>query len=187
MDKIVDHVIDAKSKDLPFSVLDKAFDTPPNENNFKKYLNEVNKRHFRMTLSMHDYKYFSTWGTTVSELIKFYGNNPDAMCTLIHNLGEDVISGVAASLHDDRPDVIHYNCFGYVKWKLKASDQETREEYKDKVFEITLEPNQVIYIKGMTLHETTPLTKRGSLIFRSFTDIFYKNETEDMVNYENSK
>jgi len=98
------------------------------------------------------------------------------------------IEKVHASLHPDQSDVVHLCCYGRVEWTLV--DSEKKKEYK-----VILEPGDVLYMRGFTLHETKPLSVRGSLIFMNLsyeefpdylTDSF-KSEEEAQEFYKQQK
>ncbi len=72
------------------------------------------------------------------------------------------INKVHASLHPDQADIVHLCCYGKVEWLL--IDPEDRKEYR-----VVLEPGDFLYIRGFVLHETIPLSNRGSLIFTNLS------------------
>ena len=90
-----------------------------------------------------------------------YGN-PVNVYNSIMQTNEYSIGKVHASLHCDQSDVVHLCAYGRVEWLL--IDPEDKAEYT-----IILEPGDFLYFRGFVLHETTPLSNRGSLIFMNLS------------------
>lgn len=189
IDKIVRHVLESKLQDLPFAVLKNAMDKEITSENFLKYYNDKNNdnvKNFddlfsletRPDLLEEDYHYFEGWDKVVRNLSKLYGNT-DQYYTSIMQTGLWRIGQIHAQLHNDVSDVVHLNCFGRVQWLLiDPFDTEKTEHI------VILEPGDLLYMRGWTLHETTPLSSRASLIFMNLP---YYPLPEDLSFLENQK
>ena len=171
--KIVQHILEAKMQDLPFSVLKNAVEFSYGPEDFLKYCNYYHRdrgkplddfqdscnRNTREDIKDDDLVYFPGWSKVVKDLAKLYGNTDTYYLSLMQT-GEIASDRIHATLHNDQSDVVHINCFGTVNWLLIDPFDESKTEHR-----ITLEPGDLLYMRGWTLHETTPLTERGSLIF----------------------
>jgi hypothetical protein len=168
--KIVQAILEAKLQDLPFYVLKNGIDWQVTEKDFLNYSNYYHKeiletfdkscrRNTREDISNDDLRYFPDWSMTVKELSKLYGNTDTYYLSLMQT-GDVHNKSVHAVLHNDQSDVVHINCFGKVEWLLIDPYDESKTEHR-----VILESGDVLYMRGWTLHETTPLTPRGSLIF----------------------
>lgn len=156
-------VLEAKLKNLPFAVLKGGVKGIFTKEHFDKYNEHIKNDYYsqsyrsRAVIEEEDLKFFPMWYQIQKALIKIYGN-PTKPYNSIMQTGEAVIGKVHASLHRDRSDVVHLCCYGTVEWLLV--DVEKKEEHR-----ITMEPGDVLYMRGYTLHETVPLSVRGSLVF----------------------
>lgn len=164
--KISEHILKAKIKDEPFSVLRKAVETPPTKENFEFYINNFTSGSQSRIEIPHTHLYhFPIWLTIREDLVKIYGNINTDHNSLLKTEDEDV-EKIWASLHNDLSDVVHLNCYGKVEWLLidpqEIKPGKTISEIGKKVI---LEPGDLLYMRGRTLHETKPLSERGSLIF----------------------
>ena len=169
--KIVKHILEAKLQDLPFSVLKNSIDFEITPEMFLDYCNSIfldekitdwNRNCFRSqrpSIEESGLKYFPGWVDVVKDLSRLYGNNNSYYLSLMQT-GDKSINTTHALLHNDEADVIHINCFGNVEWTLVDPKDINQTEHK-----VILEPGDLLYMRGMTLHETFPLTRRGSLIF----------------------
>ena len=159
-------------EDLPFSVLKNSIEWKADQEDFLRYCNyyyraeggsktfeESCDRNTRVDISSDDLTYFPGWSTVVKDLSKLYGNTDTYYLSLMQT-NESIVNNVHATLHNDQSDVVHINCFGRVNWLLIDPFGENKTEHR-----ITLEPGDLLYMRGWTLHETTPLSARGSLIF----------------------
>jgi hypothetical protein len=169
--KIVKHVLEAKLQDLPFSVLKNSIDFEITPEMFLDYCNSIYLdekitdwdrscwRSPRQTIDFNTLTHFPEWKSIVKDLSRLYGNIDTYYLSLMQT-GDKSINTVHAGLHNDSADVIHINCFGRVEWTLVDPNDIDLTEHK-----VILEPGDLLYMRGMTLHETFPLTRRGSLIF----------------------
>ena len=169
--KIVKHILEAKLQDLPFSVLKNSIDFEITPEMFLDYCNSIfldekitdwNRncwRSPRPSIEESGLKYFPGWDKVVKDLSRLYGNSNSYYISLMQT-GDKSINTTHASLHNDTADVIHINCFGNVEWTLVDPNDINQTEHK-----VILEPGDLLYMRGMTLHETLPLSRRGSLIF----------------------
>jgi len=165
-DEISKHVLETKIKDLPFSVLRKAVKNPPTKEDFLNYINENNMAEkSRIDISHKDLYLFPILKDIRENLAKIYGNISTDYNSLMITREYDV-NKTWASLHDDISDVVHLNCYGTVEWLLANPEEfgsgKSIETIGQKVI---LEPGDVLYMRGRTLHETKPLSERGSYIF----------------------
>ena len=156
-------VLEAKLKNLPFAVLKSGIKNTYTKEDFDKYNTYAGNDFYsesyksRSVIKEADLKFFPMWDEIQKALIKIYGN-PTSPYNSIMQTGEYVVGKIHASLHLDRSDVIHMCCYGTVEWLL--IDTENKKEHR-----ITMEPGDVLYMRGYTLHETVPLSVRGSLVF----------------------
>lgn len=162
-------VLEAKLKNLPFAVLKAGSQNGYDQEIFNTYKKYVNSDKARVPIENENLKFFPGWEEIQRELIKVYGN-PTKVYNSLQQTNEHSINKVHASLHCDQSDVVHLCCYGRVKWLL--IDPEDKKEYT-----IILEPGDFLYFRGFVLHETTPLSNRGSLIFMNlpyeeFPDLF---------------
>ena len=158
-------------QDLPFFVIKDSVDFQYGPEDFLKYSNYLHKnkpvdnfldsclRNTRDPIADKDLSYFPDWSQTVLALRKLYGNVDTHYLSLMQTSKPYSIQ-VHATLHNDQSDVVHTNCFGRVEWLLIDPFDENKTEHR-----VILEPRDTLYMRGWTLHETTPLTERGSLIF----------------------
>jgi hypothetical protein len=177
--KIVKHVLEAKIQDLPFSVLKNSIDFEITPEMFLDYCNYIyidekitdwNRscwRSPRLSIEDSDLKYFPGWDKVVKDLSRLYGNINNYYISLMQT-GDKSINTTHALLHNDEADVIHINCFGRVEWTLVDPNDINQTEHK-----VILEPGDLLYMRGMTLHETFPLSRRGSLIFMTLPLVIY--------------
>jgi hypothetical protein len=195
INKIVEHILQAKMQDLPFSVLKNSVEFSYGPEDFLKYSNYHHRdkgkaldsfqdscnRNTREDIKDDDLNYFPGWSTVVKDLAKLYGNTDTYYLSLMQT-GETFANRVHATLHNDQSDVVHINCFGKVDWLLMDPFDENKTEHR-----ITLEPGDLLYMRGWTLHETTPLTERGSLIFMNLPyvqipkDLDKENQRRDVM------
>jgi len=156
-------VLEAKLKNLPFAVLKSGIKNTYTKEDFDRYNIYVGNDFYsenyksRSVIKEKDLGFFPIWDKIQKDLIKIYGN-PTKPYNSIMQTGDHVVGKIHASLHHDRSDVIHMCCYGTVEWLLV--DVEKKEEHR-----ITMEPGDVLYMRGYTLHETVPLSVRGSLVF----------------------
>jgi hypothetical protein len=156
-------VLEAKLKNLPFAVLKSGIKNTYTKEDFDRYNIYVGNDFYsenyksRSVIKEKDLGFFPIWDKIQKDLIKIYGN-PTKPYNSIMQTGDHVVGKIHASLHQDRSDVIHMCCYGTVEWLLV--DVEKKEEHR-----ITMEPGDVLYMRGYTLHETVPLSVRGSLVF----------------------
>jgi hypothetical protein len=156
-------VLEAKLKNLPFAVLKSAIKNTYTKEDFDRYNTYVGNDFYsesyksRSVIKEKDLGFFPIWHKIQEDLIKIYGN-PTKPYNSIMQTGDHVVGKIHASLHHDRSDVIHMCCYGTVEWLLV--DVEKKEEHR-----ITMEPGDVLYMRGYTFHETVPLSVRGSLVF----------------------
>lgn len=170
-------VLESKLKNLPFAILKKAVPNPPQKDDFNAYKKYINKDLSRIQIEKENLEFFPEWNGIQKALTKIYGNPPNVYNSLMQT-NEYSINKVHASLHCDQSDVIHLCCYGSVEWLL--IDPEDKEEYR-----ITLEPGDVLYMRGFVLHETTPLSSRGSLIFMNLSyDDFPEPDHSDLTDEE---
>ena len=188
--EICKHVLRAKIDDLPFSVFKNAVKNPPDKDRFDSYMQKfTDGTRFRVEIPYENMYYFPVWKSIREELVRIYGNiNTDY--NSLHQTGRDAIGRIWASLHDDVADVIHLNCYGRVEWLL-ADPQEfgpgkTIETIGQKV---TLGPGDLLYMRGRTLHETRPLSERGSLIFMNmpYSGGIGAPDPDDILNLERQR
>lgn len=184
--KIVKHILEAKINDLPFSILKNSLDSEITPDIFMEYCNfqynenitDWNKNCFRSpreTIDSNTLTHFPEWKSIVKDLSRLYGNIDTYYLSLMQT-GDKSINTVHAGLHNDTADVIHINCFGRVEWTLVDPNDLTQKEHK-----VILEPGDMLYMRGMTLHETLPLSRRGSLIFMTLplnTDYGFISENQ---------
>ena len=156
-------VLEAKLKNLPFAVLKSGIKNTYTKEDFDRYNIYVGNDFYsenyksRSVIKEKDLGFFPIWHKIQEDLIKIYGN-PTKPYNSIMQTGDHVVGKIHASLHHDRSDVIHMCCYGTVEWLLV--DVEKKEEHR-----VTMEPGDVLYMRGYTLHETVPLSVRGSLVF----------------------
>ena len=182
-------------QDLPFSVLKNSISFKVTPEDFLEYSNyhhrekkqkiknfdDSCKRNTREDISNEDLTYFPGWSEIVNDLAKLYGNTDTYYLSLMQT-GESFVNKVHATLHNDQSDVVHINCFGTVNWLLMDPFDKNKTEHR-----ITLEPGDLLYMRGWTLHETTPLTERGSLIFMNLPyvqipkDLDKENQRRDVL------
>lgn len=182
-------------QDLPFSVLKNSVDFKYGPEDFLKYSNyyhrekgqdaasfeESCRRNTREDIADDDLNYFPGWSGVVKDLSKLYGNTDTYYLSLMQT-GSTFADRVHATLHNDQSDVVHINCFGNVDWLLIDPFDETKTEHR-----ITLEPGDLLYMRGWTLHETTPRSERGSLIFMNLPyvqipkDLDLKNQRDNVL------
>jgi len=164
--EISKHVLEAKIKDSPFSVLKNAVKNPPTKKDFDYYIdNYTSGQATRIDIPHKDLRLFPVWQTIREDLVKIYGNIETDYNSLMRTQGGD-IGKIWASLHDDVSDVVHLNCYGRVEWLL-VNPQEVGpgKSISEIGKRVILEPGDLLYMRGRTLHETIPLSERGSLIF----------------------
>jgi hypothetical protein len=184
-------VLESKLKNLPFGILKAGVQHGYPEENFNNYKKHVGDQESRVAIKQEDLSFFPGWNEIQKELTKIYGNPTNVYNSLMQT-NEYSINKVHASLHCDPSDVIHLCCYGSVDWLL--IDPEDKAEYR-----ITLEPGDFLYMRGYVLHETTPLSNRGSLIFMNLSyeefpdqitgsfknekerEAFYKKQREDFL------
>lgn len=156
-------VLEAKLKNLPFAVLKGGVKNVFKKEHFDRYNQHIGNDYYsesyrsRSAIKEEDLKIFPMWYQIQKALARIYGN-PGNTYSSIMQTGEHAIGKVHASLHRDRSDVVHLCCYGTVEWLLV--DVELKQEFR-----ITMEPGDVLYMRGYTLHETIPLSDRGSLVF----------------------
>ena len=184
--KIVKHILESKINDLPFSILKNSLDSEITPDMFMEYCNSLynenitdwNRNCFRsprQTIDFNTLTHFPEWKLIVKNLSRLYGNIDTYYLSLMQT-GDKSINTVHAGLHNDNADVIHINCFGRVEWTLVDPNDLTQKEHK-----VILEPGDMLYMRGMTLHQTLPLSRRGSLIFMTLplnTDYDFNFETQ---------
>jgi hypothetical protein len=162
-DNITKLVLEAKLNNQPFAVLKGGVKNVFTKEHFDKYNEHIKNDYYsgtyrsRAVIKDEDLNFFPMWYQIQKALIKIYGN-PTQPYNSIMQTGEHAIGKVHASLHRDRSDVVHLCCYGTVEWLLV--DVEKKEEHR-----ITMEPGDVLYMRGYTLHETVPRSHRGSLVF----------------------
>ncbi len=138
----------------------------------------------RQTIEADHLNYFPEWKIIVKDLSKLYGNIDTYYLSLMQT-GEKSINTIHAGLHNDSADVVHINCFGQVEWTLVDPNDVDQKENK-----VVLEPGDMLYMRGMTLHQTIPLTKRGSLIFMTLplnTDYNFSTDNQKEMLLEGIK
>ena len=184
--KIVKHILESKINDLPFSILKNSLDSEITPDMFMEYCNSLydenitdwNRNCFRsprQTIDFNTLTHFPEWKLIVKDLSRLYGNIDTYYLSLMQT-GDKSINTVHAGLHNDNADVIHINCFGRVEWTLVDPNDLNQKEHK-----VILEPGDMLYMRGMTLHQTLPLSRRGSLIFMTLplnTDYDFNFETQ---------
>jgi hypothetical protein len=173
-------VLEAKLKNLPFAVLKKGVQNIFTEKDFDKYNEYIAKTtseeaKTRVVIEEANLKFFPMWDEIQKALTKIYGN-PTTPYNSLMQTWENRIGKVHARLHGDTSDVVHLCCYGTVEWLL--IDRENKNQHR-----ITMEPGDVLYMRGFTLHETVPLTSRGSLIFMNlpledYPEPVFKTEEE---------
>lgn len=154
---IVKLVLESKIKNLPLGILRNAVPHAPTEKHLDSYKEYVKNNGSRVAIKSEDLHFFPEWEGIQRHLTKMYGNAVDVYNSLMQT-NELSVNKIHASLHADQSDVVHLCCYGRVDWIL--IDPEDKKEYN-----ITLEPGDVMYMRGFVLHETIPLSPRGSLIF----------------------
>lgn len=174
-------VLEAKLKDLPFAVLKRGVENTFTKKDFDKYNEYIanstsEKPKTRVVIQEANLKFFPMWDKIQKALSKIYGNPTNPYNSLMQTW-EYAIGKVHARLHGDTSDVVHLCCYGTVEWLL--IDREDKNQYR-----ITMEPGDVLYMRGFTLHETVPLTIRGSLIFMNlpleeYPEPVFKTEEEE--------
>jgi len=184
--KIIKHILESKINDLPFSIFKNSLDSEITPDMFMEYCNSLydeditdwNRNCFRsprQTIDFNTLTHFPEWKSIVKDLSRLYGNIDTYYLSLMQT-GDKSINTVHAGLHNDHADVIHINCFGRVEWTLVDPNDHTQKEHK-----VILEPGDMLYMRGMTLHQTLPLSRRGSLIFMTLpinTDYNFNFETQ---------
>jgi hypothetical protein len=174
-------VLEAKLQNLPFAVLKNAIKNPPNKQMFDKFYFEKKSLKKRLEISKEDLKIFGEWAEIERSLANLYGNISNQYNTIIKTEKNEV-DKVFAVLHNDTSDVVHFNCYGEVEWLLIDPDDFNKTEHK-----IIMQPGDVMYMKGWTLHETTPYSERGSLIFMNLPyeeipeGLNFETQREDML------
>ena len=164
--EISKHVLEAKIKDLPFSVLKNAVKNPPTKKDFDYYIdNYTPGKATRVSIPHKDLRFFPEWHAIREDLVKIYGNIDTDYNSIMHT--KDKYKGkIWASLHDDVSDVVHLNCYGRVEWLLVDPQEVGPGKSISEIGKrVILEPGDLLYMRGRTLHETIPLSERGSLIF----------------------
>ena len=154
-------VLEAKLKNLPFAILKAGAENGYPEERFNNYKKHVGDQQSRVAVKEENLGFFPGWEQIQRALTKMYGN-PVNVYNSIMQTNEYSIGKVHASLHCDQSDVVHLCAYGSVEWLL--IDPEDKQEYK-----VTLEPGDFLYFRGFVLHETTPLSNRGSLIFMNLS------------------
>jgi hypothetical protein len=159
-------VLEAKLKNLPFSILRGGLENLYNEEHFERYkayieYDKFNKNMTRTGIDKDNLGFFPEWEEIQRALTKIYGN-PTNVYNSIMQTSDHTVNKVHASLHHDRSDVVHLACYGQVEWLL--IDPEDKKEYK-----ITLGNGDILYMRGLVLHETVPLSPRGSIIFMNLS------------------
>jgi hypothetical protein len=154
-------VLEAKLENLPFAILKGGVQNPPTEEVFNEFKKQLGTQQSRVGISEENLGFFEEWNGIQRALIKIYGNPTKAYNSLMQT-NHYSVGKVHASLHCDQSDVVHLACYGSVEWLL--IDPEDKQEYR-----IVLEAGDVLYMRGFVLHETTPLSDRGSLIFMNLS------------------
>ena len=164
--EISKHVLEAKIKDLPFSVLKNAVKNPPTKKDFDYFIdNYTSGKETRVNIPHKDLRFFPVWQTIREDLVKIYGNIETDYNSLMRTEDKDK-EKTWASLHDDVSDVVHLNCYGRVQWLLVDPQEVGPGKSLSEIGKIVvLEPGDLLYMRGRTLHETIPLSERGSIIF----------------------
>ena len=159
-------ILEAKIKDLPFAVLKGGFENVFTREHFDAYNEFVKNGEFgnsrsRIALKEENFRFFPGWDQIQRALVKIYGNPTDTYSSIMRT-SDFSVGKVHASLHLDTSDVVHLCCYGRVEWLLV--DPNDKKEYT-----VVLEPGDMLYMRGYTLHETVPLSDRGSLIFMNLS------------------
>jgi len=181
---VAEHVLKAKLQDLPFSVLKNAVGNPPSKKDFLNYLNVDIMTKSRIPIPHKDLHNFPEWEDIRKNLSRIYGNIETDYNSIMQT-SEEAVGSIHASMHHDLSDVIHLNCYGRVEWLLvdpyEFRNNKNRSEIETRVI---LEPGDLLYMRAQTLHETIPLTERGSLIFMNLP---YNDDEEIPLNRDKQR
>jgi hypothetical protein len=88
---------------------------------------------------------------------------------------EDANNLIHAQMHNDKGDVLHFACEGDVKWRLIPPGIKIQDAKIEDIFTITLKAGDVLWFRGWTSHETTPLTARAGIIWLNNLDELHMN------------
>jgi hypothetical protein len=119
-----------------------------------------------------DLKYFPGISEHIEELEKIYGkdNQMSYMST-----GDHYVNNVHASMHNDKGDVVHFACEGQVKWRLISPIIEQKNAKPEDIIEVIINEGDVLWFRGWTSHETTPLSDRAGIIWLNDVDPVNQN------------
>jgi len=154
MSSISSYIKKAKENNLSFYVLKGFYKDAPTQLDFKRYISENNIHGDKPDIEKKYFSYFKNWRELIEDLSAIY---PDTGSSSLIWTEEKDLSIGGIDIHNDPTDVIHVNCYGRVEWKIIDSCQNEHI--------VILSPGDILYLKQGVLHQTKPITARGSLIY----------------------